>query len=63
MAARRYSADLLGGALGGLQRDVAGEAFGDHDVDGALADVVAFDEAVIVEVRQIAFAQDAGRPP
>ena len=42
--------DLPGGALGGLERDVAGEALGHHHVDRALADVVALDEAVIVEV-------------
>ncbi len=40
-------ADLLGGALGGLERDVAGETLGDDDVDRALAEIVAFDEAVI----------------
>ena len=33
-------ADLLGGALGGLECDVAGEAFRHHHVDGALADIV-----------------------
>ncbi len=42
-------ADLAGGALGGLERDVAGKAFGDDDVHGALADIVALDEAVIDE--------------
>ena len=42
-------ADLPGGSLGGLQRDVAGEAFDDDDIDDALADLVAFDEAAIVD--------------
>ena len=40
--------DLPGGAFGGLQRDVAGKALGHDDIDRALADIVAFDEAVIV---------------
>src|ERR1700680_525734 len=34
-------AELAGGAFGGLERDIAGEPLGDHDVDGALADIVA----------------------
>ena len=59
MARAQIFADLLGGALGGLQRDVAGEAFGHDHVDRALAEVVALDEAVIVEVRQVRLAQDA----
>ena len=35
-----------GRAFGGLQRDIAGEAVGDDDVDGAGADVVSLDETV-----------------
>ena len=55
-------ADLLGGALGRLQRDVAGEAL-DHDhVDLALADLVALDEAVVVE-RQLELPSAARAPP
>ena len=50
IASRMYWRDLLGGALGGLQRDIAGEALGDEDVDRALAEIVALDEAVIAEV-------------
>ena len=50
-------ADLAGGALGGLQRDVAGKALGHDHVDRAFADVVALDEAAIVERFQIGFAQ------
>ena len=42
-------ADLARRAFGSLQRDIAGKAFGHHDVDRALADVVAFDKAVIDE--------------
>ena len=38
-------ADLARGAFGGLERDVAGKAFGDDDIDRTLADIVAFDEA------------------
>ena len=50
--------ELTGGALRGLQRDVAGKAFGDHHIDRALADVVAFDEAGIFEMVEWRFAQD-----
>src|SRR5580693_8136135 len=53
-------ADLARGAFGGLERNVAGKAFGDDDVDGAGADVVAFDKAVIFEVGQFLLAQDGG---
>ena len=53
--------DLLGGAFGGLERDVAGEALGDEDVDRALAEVVALDEAVIAQVGQRGFTQHATR--
>ena len=42
--------DEPGHALGGLQRDIAGEAVGDDHVDRALGDVVALDEAVVVQV-------------
>ena len=52
-------ADLAGGAFGGLERDIAGKTFGDDDVDLAAADIVAFDKALIVEIGQILFAQDA----
>ena len=52
---------LPGGAFGRLERNVAGKAFGDDDVDRAFADVVAFDEAVIIEARQFLLAQDGGR--
>ena len=47
----QIGANLPRRAFGGLERDVAGKAFGDDDVDGALADVVALDEAVIDESR------------
>ena len=39
--------DLARGALGSLERDIAGEALGDHHIDRPLADVVALDEAEI----------------
>src|SRR4029079_4461221 len=42
--------DLTRRPLGGLQRDVAGEAFGDDDVYVSLGYVIAFDKANIVEV-------------
>src|SRR5580704_11206395 len=38
-------AHLARGALGGLQCDVAGEAFGHDHIDLAAADIVAFDKA------------------
>src|SRR5579864_1150901 len=48
-------------AFGGFQSDVAGKAFGDDDIDLAEADIVAFDEADIIEVRQFLLAQHAAR--
>src|SRR5271170_3084532 len=52
-------AELFGGSFGGLQRDIAGEAFGYDHIDGALAQIVALDEPVIVEVRQFSFPEHA----
>ena len=52
-------AKLFGGSFGSFQGDIAGKAFGDHDVHGSLADVVALDEADIVEIAAIRLAQDA----
>src|ERR1700722_8387686 len=48
-------------ALGGLERDVAGEAFCDKNVDCALAQIVAFNEPLIAHVGQVGFAQHAPR--
>ena len=42
-----------------FERDIAGESFGNDHVYRAFADIVAFHEAVIVEMREIALAQDA----
>src|SRR3984957_13134572 len=53
--------DLLCGALGGLERTVAGDAFGGAHADCALAQIVAFHEAVIAHVRQARLAQNARR--
>ena len=53
-------ADLPGGAFGRLQRDIAGKALDDHDVDDALADLVALDEAAIFE-RQVGALQPGVR--
>src|SRR5690606_25583430 len=50
--------DLARGSLGGLQGDIAGEAFRDDDVHGALAKIVSLDEAVIDEVGAAALGQD-----
>src|SRR6202035_1009051 len=52
-------ADLACRAFRGFQRDVAGKSFRHHYVGDALADAVAFDEADIVEMRKLRFAQDA----
>ena len=51
--------ELTRRAFRDLDRDVAGKSFGDDDVDHALADVVALDEADILEIRQACLAQDA----
>ena len=56
---REVVGELPRGALRGLERDIAGKAFGHHDVGLALADIVAFDEADIFDVRRRLFAQDA----
>ena len=56
------SADLPCGALRGLERDVAGKAFGHHHVDRPLADIVALDEADIVEMRRLTARAGCGRP-
>ena len=47
------------GAFGGLQRDIAGKAFGDDDIDLAAADIVAFDKPLIIEIGKLLLAQDA----
>ena len=52
-------AHLARRALGGLQRDVAGKAFGDDHIDLAPADIVAFDKALIIEIGKFLLAQDA----
>src|ERR1051326_2971243 len=46
-------------AFGGLERNVAGKAFGHDDVDLAEADIVALDEADIFKVWQFLLAQHA----
>src|ERR1700733_3975485 len=51
-------AELARGAFRGLERDIAGKAFGDHHVDLAAADIVAFDKTLIVETGQAFFTQD-----
>src|SRR4026208_620609 len=45
----------------GLQGDVVGKSFGDHDVHCAFADVVTLDKAMIVEMWKPAFTQNAPR--
>src|SRR5262249_7117525 len=42
----QHARDHPGETLGRLQRDVAGKAIGHHDIDRALADVVALDKAM-----------------
>src|SRR6202047_3350061 len=63
IAAKRFAQIfryLIGRAFRGLQGDIAGEAFGDHDIDRSLANVVALDEAPVVEIWQTGLAQQAG---
>ena len=50
--------DLPRRAFRRLQRDIAGEALGDDDVDRAPAEIVAFHEAAILEARVVHLAQD-----
>ena len=50
--------DLLGCAFGRFQGDVAGEAFGDDNVNVATADAVALDKAGVGQARQVGFSQD-----
>src|SRR5271156_581484 len=52
-------AELPRGAFGGFKRDIAGKPFGHDNIDFALADIVAFDEALIIEIGQRLLAQDA----
>ena len=53
--------DQLGGAFGGLERDIAGEAVGHDDVDRAFGDIVAFDEAGELDRQRGIVAQDVRR--
>src|SRR4029078_2671569 len=51
--------ELMRRPLRGLQRNVACKPFSDHDVHRTLADIVALDEAMVVEMRELALAQNA----
>ncbi len=42
-----------------LQRDITGKALGDYDIDGAAADIVAFDEAVIFDPLDVGLTDQA----
>ena len=59
IAARRYSPICRAVPSAVLIAMLPAEALAHHHVDGSLADVVALDEAHIVEERQARFAQDA----
>ena len=59
MALRKYEASWCGGALGRFERDIASKTFRHDNVDCPFADVVAFDKSVIVEMGELAFAQNA----
>ena len=61
IARLRYSPSLARGAFGRLERDVAGKAFGDDDVDLARADIVALDKTDIFEIGPPPLAQNAPR--
>src|SRR5262249_57652880 len=51
-------AELARGSLGALEGNVAGKAFGHHHIDRSLADIVAFNEADVFELRPLAGTQD-----
>jgi hypothetical protein len=51
--------DLPRRSFGRLQRDISGEAFRDHHIDGAEADIIPFDEADVIEIGEIGLAQHA----
>ena len=53
---------LLGRAFGGLERDIAGKALDHHHIDDALADLVALDEAAVVD-RQVVLLEPGMRLP
>ena len=59
---RRIVRHQLGGAFGGLERDIAGEAVGHHHIHRAFGDVVAFDKAVKCH-RQVGRCAGSGRRP
>jgi hypothetical protein len=56
MSLLQIGRQLPGRPFGSLERDIAGEPLGHHHIDGALAEVVAFDEADILD-RQLEFPQ------
>src|SRR6187431_2979250 len=47
--------ELMRRALCGLQRNVTGKPFSHHNVHHTLTDVVTLDEAMVVEMRELAF--------
>src|SRR6516162_2331470 len=49
--------ELSRSALGRLERDIAGEALRDEDVDDPLAKIVALDKAVVAQVGQVGLPQ------
>src|SRR6185436_16387505 len=54
-------AELAGGALRRLERDISRKSFGHHHVHRPLADIAALDEAEILELRPLTGAQDLPR--
>src|SRR5215475_12254209 len=53
--------ELMRRPFGGLQCNISSEALSDDNVDDTFADVIAFDKSMIVEMRKLAFAQNAAR--
>lgn len=51
--------DLTRRSLCCLQGDIAGKALGDDDIDGAAADIIAFDEAVIFDSLDVGLTDEA----
>src|SRR6185437_8403292 len=50
-------ADLSGGPFRSLERDIAGKAFGNDNIHLAAADIIALDEADVVEIGPLRLAK------
>src|SRR5262249_16312898 len=55
----QIGSELMSGAFSRFERDIASEALCDNNIDGTFADIISLDKAVVVEVWELSFAQDA----